>query len=293
MPNRKLLGAAAMVGALGIGGVAGAALGTPGTSGAQKAVTTTTTPAPGGQAGPRGGPMRPRLGPFGAGMGFGAGGEMQAAAKALGITVQELGKDLRNGQSIADVAKAKGVSRQTVIDAMVAAAKAQIAASEAQLPARIAALVDGKRPAGPNANGPTTGGPGMPPFGRPGGFGLGFGRGQDLAVVAKALGITAQQLGQDLRNGQTIAAIAKSKGVAEQTVIDAVVAQAKTGLAAAVKAGRLTQAQADKAIANLPARIKNLVEGKRPAMGPGGMGGPGGFGPMGPGGKGSGGPGPH
>jgi hypothetical protein len=40
------------------------------------------------------------------------------AAKAIGITPKELRADLKNGQSVADVAKAHNVDPQTVIDAL-------------------------------------------------------------------------------------------------------------------------------------------------------------------------------
>jgi hypothetical protein len=72
-------------------------------------------------------------GPGGPGKGFGGFGaagaikdQFATAAKALGVTTQELMTDLRNGQSIADVAKAKNVDVNTVINDMVNAAKQQI-----------------------------------------------------------------------------------------------------------------------------------------------------------------------
>jgi hypothetical protein len=71
-------------------------------------------------------------GPGGPGKGFGffgggaATGQFSAAAKALGVTTQELMTDIRNGQSIADVAKAKNVDVNTVINDMVTAAQQQI-----------------------------------------------------------------------------------------------------------------------------------------------------------------------
>jgi len=71
-------------------------------------------------------------GPGGPGKGFGffgggaATGQFDAAAKALDITTQELMTDIRNGQSIADVAKAKNVDVNTVINDMVTAAQQQI-----------------------------------------------------------------------------------------------------------------------------------------------------------------------
>jgi uncharacterized protein YidB (DUF937 family) len=63
---------------------------------------------PGGEHGGRGGPG------------------LDAAAEALGITADELRTALDDDQTIAEVAAAKGVDVQTVIDAMVAGMKAHL-----------------------------------------------------------------------------------------------------------------------------------------------------------------------
>ena len=60
------------------------------------------------------------------GMAFGADEKLDAAAKALGITTDDLRSALRDGKSIADVAKDKNVDVNKVIDAMVGAAQARI-----------------------------------------------------------------------------------------------------------------------------------------------------------------------
>jgi hypothetical protein len=78
-------------------------------------------PAAGGP--PAGGPGA-GFGPLGI-LG-GANSAFAAAAKDLGITTQQLLSDIRNGQSIADVAKTKSVNIDTVINDMVAAAQKQI-----------------------------------------------------------------------------------------------------------------------------------------------------------------------
>lgn len=61
---------------------------------------------------------------------FGAGGFMQgdaAAAKALGMTTEQLRSELRGGKSLAEVAKSKNVSVDTLVKAMVDAAQQQLA----------------------------------------------------------------------------------------------------------------------------------------------------------------------
>jgi hypothetical protein len=120
-----------------------------------------------------------------------------------------------------------------------------------------------------------------------GGFGRPDEAVSDASVVAKAIGITEVDLDTALQGGQTVAAVAKAHNVAVQTVIDALVADGKTEIAAAVKAGTITQAQADTELANLTQRVTDQVNGTM--GGPGGHGGVGGGpGPMGAPGAGNG-----
>lgn len=123
MRRDRFIGALALTGALAGGVVAGAVLGIPGVSGAQSTETTTTTaPSTTTTAPPDGG--EPGRGDcrFGRGAGF----SPEAAATALGISESELHDELRSGKTIAEVAEAKGVDVQTVVDALVADATRRI-----------------------------------------------------------------------------------------------------------------------------------------------------------------------
>jgi hypothetical protein len=122
--------------------------------------------------------------------------------------------------------------------------------------------------------------PGGP--GGPGGHGFRGGLRADLATAAKALGMSESDLRTELMAGKSLAAIAKEKNVSVDTLVAALVAQEKQELADAVKAGRLTQAQADQITKNLQARVTDRVNSTRPKGGPGGFGRHG-FGPGGPG----------
>ena len=146
MRRDRLIGALALTGALAGGGIAGAVFGVPGISGAQTATTAATPPT----STPTTAPAAPDRGAdndrgdcrFGPGTGFSS----DAAAKALGISESELHDQLRAGKTIADVAKAKGVDVQKVIDAMVADATERIdrAVTEGHLTAdRAASLKEG------------------------------------------------------------------------------------------------------------------------------------------------------
>ena len=90
----------------------------------------------------------------------------------------------------------------------------------------ITAALEANRPAGMPGDG--MGGPGMGRHHGKGGPGMGRGRGAGLEAAATALGITADELRTELKSGKSIADVATAKGVNVQTVIDALVAQAKT-----------------------------------------------------------------
>jgi len=164
------------------------------------------------------------------------GGHLDAAATALGMTVEELRTALVAGTSLADVAATKGVAVQKVIDAIVAAKTAELKQHVADgkltqaradellagLSARVTAMV--------NAD--------IPAFGRGGrghgGEGHGKGRGHglpglhDSTVLEDALGMTREEIRAGLEAGKSIADLAKEKGIDVQKVIDALVAEART-----------------------------------------------------------------
>ena len=100
----------------------------------------------------------------------GHGGEVDAAATALGMTPDEMFTALDSGQTIAALAQAKGIAPQTVIDAVVAAItareQAEVASGDhtqaevdvrlADLTTRVAAMVNGTPG---DADGPRSHGP--------------------------------------------------------------------------------------------------------------------------------------
>ena len=82
-----------------------------------------------------------------------------------------------------------------------------------------------------------------------------------------------EELRTQTQAGQTLADVAEAEGVAEADLVDALVAAARTRLAEAVTAGRLTQAEADARAADLETRItESLDELCGPGGGPGGRG---------------------
>ena len=90
------------------------------------------------------------------------------------------------------------------------------------------------------------------------------GPGDDLDAAATYLGTTTSDLLSQLQAGKTLAQIAGSK---TSGLVAALVTHEKTEIAAAVTAGRLTQAQADQIASTLTQRFTDLVNGTFPARG--------------------------
>jgi len=135
-------------------------------------------------------------------MRHGDGPKLEAAAKAIGITVDELRTELEAGKTIAAVATEHNVPVDTVIDAMVTEATAN-------LKDRITDLVNNGFPKpGPRAR-----------------FHRFVERHEDFAKIAGVIGISEDDLKTAIQSGQSIADIAKAHGVDPQKVIDALVAE--------------------------------------------------------------------
>ena len=139
---------------------------------------------------------------------------------------------------------------------------------------------------------------GTPPQGQPpdGGGMRGLHDQASLVAVAKALGMTTDELSAELWGGKTLADIASAKGVDIAVVKAAVeaaqVAETKTAIAQAVTDGKITQAKADWLIEGLDkgywgAGAKGDFGFGMGPGGPGGHGRPRGGGPNGGGQSGS------
>ena len=258
MIGRRMVAAGVVAAAVAVGGVAGALMGIPGLSSASSSSGSTGST---GSSGPSGatGPSFPGPGRHGRGFfGLRVGADkdvLDAAAKALNLTTDQLLQKLSDGKTtIADIAGQQGVDVQTVIDAMEAVANKDIEN-----------FVNNPLPTAPKF-------PGFPKMGGGSGFWFGFpGVGNALDPIAKALGITTEELQNDLRNGQSIADIAKAKNVDLSTVVDAVMTEVQNRLDQLVNDKKLTQDQADRIEARLKDRITSLLNGDL-AKGLGGLG---------------------
>ncbi|GLW89488.1 hypothetical protein [Actinokineospora globicatena] len=144
----------------------------------------------------------------------------QAAAKALDMSTDDLRGALKDGQSLSDLAKAKGVSESTLTDAITSAVPSANAADIAQ-----------KLLSGPGGHG----GPGGP-GGGPGGPGGPPPPPRDsrvdsaLSAVQDALGI--DDLDEELASGESLTDVAAANGMDAETL--------KTTLTTAISAADST-----------------------------------------------------
>jgi hypothetical protein len=81
-----------------------------------------------------------------------------------------------------------------------------------------------------------------------------------VVISASTIGVTPEALVTELRSGTSIAQVAGQHDVSASTVESALVTAADAEVAKAVTAHELTQAQADRITAALPARITKVVD---------------------------------
>jgi hypothetical protein len=84
-------------------------------------------------------------------------------------------------------------------------------------------------------------------------------RKEGLAISAKTIGITPQQLVADLKAGNSIAGVASQHNVSAQTVVNALVTAADGKINQAVTTGKLNATIAHRIEAKLPTRVSNIV----------------------------------
>ena len=184
-------------------------------------------------------------------------GLLPAAAAYLGVTPVALRTELRSGKSLAQIATAKGKSVDGLETALVAAIKTKVDAAKAagkldaaradRLLQRAPQLVERLVNAKPRARAMRTK----------------AARGGLLKAAATYLGVTNAQLVTDLRAGKSLAQVATAKGKSVDGLEQALLAALKQKVDAAVAAGRLPAARAQKLLERAPAHIERLVNRSR------------------------------
>ena len=175
-----------------------------------------------------------------------ASGTFDPAAERQAFLNDAAGRLGTTSTKLEEALKAAATDR---VDAALAAGQI----TKAQADEMKAAIDSGKLPLGV---GP---GPGF-------GFHAGMHRGgQFLDAAATYLGISGDQLRTQLESGKSLADVATAQGKSVDGLKQAITDDVQSKLDQAVTDGRLTSAQRDEILADLKARIDDLVTGTMPA----------------------------
>ncbi|BFT69001.1 hypothetical protein [Paenibacillus sp. P36] len=218
---------------------------------------------------------------FGDRGGFRGGNVLKETATILGVEESAVQEALKAGKTLAAFAEEKGLTKEDYLQKLVAAETTSITdqvtagkLTQEQADKIVAGLSDQltKQIDGTGFKGGFGGG-----FqgGFPGGDRGGRGHGGDKLVeeTATILSVEPSAVQEALKAGKTLSAFAVEKGLTEADFVAKLVATETTAINAEVTAGKLTQEQADKMLADLSDRITKEVQNTRPEGGPEGRGG--------------------
>ena len=228
----------------------------------------------------RGYDFAPQLGPqFGGHGSMGGVRIVDAAATALGMSVDDLTAKLKDGKSLADVATAQGISTdklttdllgqvKTQLDSLVSEGKLtqeQADSSYTQTAGNIDQIVN-------DTSGLA--------FGPRGGERGPMGGVQMMDAAAAALGMSVDDLTTQLKDGKSLADVAAAQGISTDKLTSDLLGQVKAQLDSLVSSGKITQDQADNIYTQTQDNIDQIVSGQQGFVGRGAPGGAPGLGPM-------------
>ena len=174
------------------------------------------------------------------------------AASVLGISSDELKKQLQSGKTILQIAQAKGISKDKLKSSLEKKFSESIDKAAKEAKSNLDDFVSNFVEKGlQRRDGPMD----M----------LGI----DVPTeVAAALGVSADDLKKELQLGKTIAQVAQAKGISTDTIAAALKQKINDAADKAVKDGKVTQDQATKIKSGLDRMVQNIVQrGPRPPGG--------------------------
>jgi lambda repressor-like predicted transcriptional regulator len=184
------------------------------------------------------------------------GGLHRAAADYLGLSRKELRTRVRAGKSLAQIAAAEGKSVDGLKAALVIAFRAKVDAAVSagritavradKLREHAPALVERLVQRAPHVQGKRV-----------------YARGEMLRIAADYLGLSPKELVYELRSGTSLANVATARGKSVDGLEAALFAAFKPKVDAAVAAGRLDAARAQRLLERAPAHIHRLVNRSR------------------------------
>jgi hypothetical protein len=187
--------------------------------------------------------------------------DLQAAADYLGVSTDQLTRELGSSRSLAQIADAhSGKSAQGLTEAIIASRKARLGKLASRLPKRIGAEVARTGRGGAGASGKGGSAAQAQGLSR---LGLFTAAGHLGSAAADYLGLTPAQLRGQLQSGKTLAQLAEATpGKSKAGLIDALVAAKQERLAGKLAKKRLTQARAARKAQRLHKRVELLLARK-------------------------------
>jgi lambda repressor-like predicted transcriptional regulator len=170
----------------------------------------------------------------------------QEVLTLLKLDQDALRQKLKEGQTLAQIAKGQGVSRDELKKVLTESFAKKQDEKKQRFTSNLDRIVDMKFQPGKG-------------YGRGNGGGYIIGKGSDLSALAKQLGISSEELRQALASGKTLADLAKEKGVDVQKLITVQKNVMVDRINQAVKDGKLTREQADKQIAKAGMFAEKIV----------------------------------
>lgn len=189
----------------------------------------------------------------GKGMGFEKNNE--ELLSLLKLDADKLKEEQKAGKSLATIAEAQGVSVDDLVALLVKQQEANLkeAVTAGKLTQEQADKMNEKASERVKEMVQNT------HQGRGPGKGMGFEKNNE--ELLSLLKLDADKLKEEQKAGKSLATIAKEQGVEVDDVIDLLVGQQEAKLKEAVKAGKLTQEQADKRSEELTAMVQKMVDG--------------------------------
>ncbi len=92
-------------------------------------------------------------------------------------------------------------------------------------------------------------------------------RGEMVEKLANYLGISQDELRNELKSGKTLAEVAKENGKSTNDLVNFFMSEAKEHLQTALKNGRITQQRYDEVMQNIKQRVEQMINGKTPSKG--------------------------
>ena len=92
-------------------------------------------------------------------------------------------------------------------------------------------------------------------------------RGEMVEKLANYLGISQDELRNELKSGKTLAEVAKENGKSTNDLVNFFMSEAKEHLQTALKNGHITQQRYDEVMQNIKQRVEQMINGKMPPKG--------------------------